>query len=137
MSIQNEFDVQRVVAAVKSEITNAVAKAPDSLNQQLLDQHVMELAEYTVQLARVQHDLDAAIIERDAAKAELAANIAYQQEALTRAAAAIESGDQTQLQAVLQFAGASFAEKERLKKLEKAAQLKAEATALEAEAAQL
>jgi hypothetical protein len=130
MSLQNEFDVQRVVAAMKSELN---IDNPGSIEEK----HARELAEYTVQLARVQADLDAAIIARDSAVSELAANIAYQQEALTRAAAAIASGDQTQLQAVLEFAGASFAEKARLKKLEKAAQLKAEAAALEAEAQSL
>ncbi len=126
MSIQSEFDVQRVVAAIRAEL----GVEPGTM----ADQHALELAEYTVQLARVQAELEESRSAEQAAKTELAANITYQQEALTRAATALASGDRTQLQSVLQFAGASFAEKERQKKLERAAELKAEAAALEAEA---
>lgn len=126
MSIQSEFDVQRVVAAVKAELS----VDPESI----INQHIVELAQYTVQLANTQADLDAAIVERDNAKAELKANVDYQTEALTKAAAALQSNDMQKLQEVMAFAGASFAEKEKQKKLDQAAALKVQAAALEAEA---
>lgn len=69
---------------------------------------------------------------RESTQKELAGNIAFQQEALTRAAKAMENRDLAELVAVMEFAGASFAEKERMKNAEKAAQLRAEAAALEA-----
>ena len=82
--------------------------------------------------ATAQQEITQITAARDAAKADLAANVAYQTEALARAAAVIDSGDMSGLPAVLEFAGASFAERQRAEKLAKAAALEAEAAALRA-----
>lgn len=77
MSLQHEFDVQRVVAAMKAELN---LDNPGSIEEK----HARELAEYTVQLARVQAELEQVKAQRDAALSNSASNPKFQK--LQRAA---------------------------------------------------
>ena len=71
MSLQTEYDVQRVVAAMKAEMN----LDPGSIEEK----HARQLAEYEVQRARMQAELDQVKAERDAALSQpIASNPKFQ-----------------------------------------------------------
>lgn len=117
-------DIQRALVAYDEEQKAAHADALKSALEKLTAEHADALAKLTA-------ERDAAKAEAKAALEQVEANEGFQKQILERAAVivpqAAESGDWSEVEKLLAFAGSPFAEKKRLAELAEIERLETEA----------